>query len=453
MIKFNQFEKIKRAIDEGVEPAELTPLMENENLNEGILSSIMNYFSKILGGKVAKLDTIVGKYKDNEHDYWAKWADANFKFNEADSLIKQTSDPSEKEKYFEMKQRAEKLLKVVDTSRDEVNDALSRQAQQLIKGNARLGDYYLMIKAQADEEVANESYKKLKKLSDKDTVDTLYRKMEADTENARKKEEEFKKKYGGQATGNMNVFRSAEGNTLTKLGVDDPNDMIYKDLSDVKDELDEIAADEKKKKNLEMYLASKIKRTKDKLADESKHNPSGSLDATAKHIVDTLEKKIDYLQKAGFATSAKSDVKDEVKKNPEIVTPVTAKEVGKENVADTIDKSIENTGGGDAEEVIEDINKTAEKFFADARSIIEDTVGNISDAQYEFLKNDLMALFGKLTFAYKNEKKQMKMRTLQMSIVNFANKVYEYKKENNKLDRNLTDTELGELFDTYNKTN
>lgn len=446
MIKFNQFEKIKNAIDEGVDMAELTPLMESENLSEGIFSSIMNYFSKLLGGKIDKLDKIISKYKSNEHDYWAKWADANFKFNEADTLMRQTSDPSEKEKYLEMKQRADKLLKVVDSSRDEVNDALSRQAQHIIKGNARLGDYYLMVKAKADEEVANESYKKLKKLSDKDTVDTLYKKVEVDTENARKKEEEFKKKYGGQSTGSMSGFRGAGESTLSKLGVDDIDDMVYKELNDVRDELDEIAADDKKKKNLEVYLASKIKRVKDKLADETKKGPSTSLESTAKHIISTLEKKIDYLQRAGFSTK----VKDEVKSNPEVVTPVTTPEIGKENVADTIQNSIDKVGD-DAKDVIEDLTKETDKFFKDAKSIIEDTTGPISDERYELLKDDLVSLFGKLTFAYKRDNKEMKMRTLQMSIVNFAGKVYEYKKKKNKLDGSLTDIELEELFDTYNK--
>lgn len=205
LVKFKVFEKAKVSIEDN--GCAMESVFENERVDEGVFSDIVNYFSRVLGGKVGKLDKLVNRYKNNEEEYWPKWADANFKYNEADSLIKQTSDPAEKSKYQEMRERADKLLTQVDKGRDEVNDSLVRQAQHVIKNNGRLKDYYLMIKAKADEEVANENYRKLKKLSDKETVETLYKKMEADTENARTKEQQFKKKYGEQVSTTLPVSK------------------------------------------------------------------------------------------------------------------------------------------------------------------------------------------------------------------------------------------------------
>ena len=92
IVKFNHFEKIKESLDDNMS-SEAYAILEDAGveINEGILSSIRNYLSKLLGGRVSKLDSIIRKYKDNEADYWENWSDANFKLNKAEAGVKEVS--------------------------------------------------------------------------------------------------------------------------------------------------------------------------------------------------------------------------------------------------------------------------------------------------------------------------------------------------------------------------
>jgi len=172
----------------------------------------------------------------------------------------------------------------------------------------------------------------------------------------------------------------------------------------------------------------------------------------------TLEIKINYLQKPRGANTdnTKREIVADVKKNTEMVTPATNQELGTDKVTQTISTAITNTEKTveqpAVEDVEENITKQIDKFFADSRSIIEENTGEMPDKAYGHLKNDLVGLFGKLTFYYKKEKKEMNLRSVQMGVVNFATEIFNYKKDRKKLEVDLADKELDELFDTYNSS-
>lgn len=149
-----------------------------QDLNEGLFSGIANFFSRMFGGKVSDLDRIIGKYKQNESDYWDRWINANHQLNKAELMHGQTNDAVKKQEYVEMAERNEKLLVQIEKTRNEVNDALDRQADNIIGGNKRLFDYWDFKKAKADEEVARKKYEVLKGKADENTLNTLYAHVE-----------------------------------------------------------------------------------------------------------------------------------------------------------------------------------------------------------------------------------------------------------------------------------
>lgn len=296
LLKFNTFERIKNAvINEGVDPAELTPLFESEDINEGIFSAIKNFFSKMLGGKIDKIDKIIQKYKDNEAEYWKKWGEANFAYNKAETMMKELSDPAQKAKHMEMRERADKLLGQIDKSRDGVNDALSRQAALIIKGSDRLTDYYLMMKAKADEEVAQNSYKGLKKVADENTVDTLYKKVEVDAARARKKEEEFKKKYGASVGGGSTPTKITgdKEQPFKNFGITDLQDFVLTSDKEFNEKVSNMPKSnikllvgymKKEMSRIESEVSKEIKALQDKLKDL---NPTDT-------DIDDKRKKLDH---------------------------------------------------------------------------------------------------------------------------------------------------------------
>lgn len=469
IVKFNQFERIQESLDND-RLSEAYAILESEGveINEGVLSSIRNYLSKLLGGRVSKLDTIIKKYKDNEADYWENWADANFKLNKAEATLKEVSGP-ERNRFEEARKMAHRLLDQIDETRKKVNASLEKQAGLITKNNTRLSDYYTAAKAKADEAVAKEAYEEAKKNADDHTINSLHDKLQKAIAEAKKRDAEFRENYG--STDKSSGISKDEQSVMSRLGVDDPDDMIYQELTDnVKKQLE----DSNKDKKMESYLTNKLKRIKDKSNDELRRlnarfkdlegdakekigKEISEINRVTQQLVHTLDQKIDYLQKPKSAPTdnAKREIVTDIKQNAEIVTPVTKQELSKDKVEQAVSTAVKQTElrveAPVTADVEKEIAKQTDKFFRDSRSIIEDNTGAMDDKVYDHLKNDLVSLFGKLTFFYKKEKKEMNLRSVQMSVVNFATEVYEYKKKRKKLEVDLAEKELNELFDTYNK--
>ena len=481
IVKFNHFEKIKESLDDNMS-SEAYAILEDAGveINEGILSSIRNYLSKLLGGRVSKLDSIIRKYKDNEADYWENWSDANFKLNKAEAGVKEVSG-FERTRFQEAKKMALRLLDQIDETRKKVNASLEKQAELVTKNNTRLSDYYEVAKAKADEAVAKDAYDAAKDSADDRTITSLHDKMMRDIAEAKRRDAEFRKNHGEESTektSGSSGIPKVEQSILSRLGVYDLDDIIYQELTDdVKQELDGKNKDNKMSsyisnilKRIQGKSQSEVKKLRDEIADLDDEDSRYDTDAgelrdeiskinrTTEQLVKTLEIKINYLQKPRGANTdnTKREIVADVKKNTEMVTPATNQELGTDKVTQTISTAITNTEKTveqpAVEDVEENITKQIDKFFADSRSIIEENTGEMPDKAYGHLKNDLVGLFGKLTFYYKKEKKEMNLRSVQMGVVNFATEIFNYKKDRKKLEVDLADKELDELFDTYNSS-
>ena len=459
--KFQLFERLSIG---AIERGEHITILNESNLDEGIFSSITNFFSRMLGGSVAKLDKIITKYKENEVDYWVEWADIRGKFDEADALSKEAkADPVQKMKYEEQKERIKKLQTQLENKRRDVSDALIRQSNGIIKDSERLKDYWEMKKAVADEDVAKDSYTEVKKSTDDEKIHDLF---DVEIQNAvklaKQKNDEFKEKYGDLSGGSFFNQVPAENDDLTVSGIkiktliSSPLEELKTKLKDVSNErLDDVLKYfEKELKKIKDQRDDDIKNIRNRVQDKAQAaKESDDVAKKVKIIIDNIQSKIDHIDQ--LLLSGKG-LKQEIKRNPDIVTDATTKELGVEGtdkaVVNAIAKTAETVKKPDAAKVELVITDQVKKNFTSAKATVEEAIGKpIDDGHYTHIKNDMIALYGKLVFYYKDLNKDITSKTLEFGLIDFAAELYKYKEKNNSLTKDLSVKELDELFQKYEK--
>lgn len=437
--KFKTFESISNSLDKGI------PI--NESLDEGVISSVTNFLSKMFGGAVSKIDKILDKYKTAEVDYWKDWADARGKSAEAEVLAKVAkTDVIQQAKYKEQQARIDKLLKQVEDKRADVKDALERQAKSIIKNSDRLNDYWNMKKAVLDEQAARESYSVVKKSTDNETIHDLFdNEIQKAAKKAKEKEAEFKAEYGGKK------FKDSEDDDDDDYSVSGikMKDLMTRSLSDMKPQLKTLDGDE-----IKTLLDAFNREIKDKT--EYFKNTISDKDELFKEKSELSKRTQPILDFIKTLVGTTKDVKKEVKQEPDVVTDVTAKEIGAENVNKAVDDAVatasaevKNPGVKDVVGVITDQVK---KNFQSAKGSIEEAVGGpIEDSHYTHLKNDMIALYGKLSFYYEKLGSKLTSKTLEFGLIDFASEILKYKKKKGLLTKDLPKADLEKLFDTYSK--
>lgn len=386
LTSFDQFERIYESVETG------TPIDLNEaEINEGIFAGIMNFFSKVFGGRITDIDKILRKYKDNEAKYWGKWANANHEYNKATANREASSDPVDKRKNLEMMERASALIKQTTKSRHELNDALNRQAVIIIRGNSRLRAYWDMKKAKADEYVANKNYTSLKTEVDSDTVDELYDRVKETQEKAKKKIAQMPK---GGATIEFGDYRdaSSEKNAvpMSKFGIHDLDDFVYSsdDLWDARIKL-------MPKENL-VILADQLKDTIDKIKTETN-------DEVAKY-----KKKLDTV-----AGDKRIRIDKELKH---------IESYAEEDVQRLEDRLTQVAG----------VTKPEEPEVAlrieEAKDKIMKKVGDVGDKELGLVMDDMLALYDKLPNEDKDENKEEDIRMVQL--IDFSSDIYTFRQQN-----------------------
>lgn len=434
------------------------------SLNEGVLSSITNYFSRMLGGSVAKLDKILDKYKDNEVEYWVDWAEARGKMAEVEVLANTTkSDPIDRTKYTEQRERVKKLQGQVEKKRDSVNDALTRQANAIIKNSARLKDYWEMKKAKVDEEAARESYSEVKKSTDNDTIHELFdNEIKRAAKKAKEKDAEFREKHGSISDAKF-LDQAPSGDEDLSISGIKIKDLVSKPIIELQQKLKSISNEqlnviqgylEKQLKNIKDQRDEDIK-LKGKLSDKTQASKEiDDISKKVKPVIDVLQSKIDYIDQ--LLLSSKDALKQEIITDPEVVTDNTVKELGQKGtnaaITDAIKDASEDSDKPTVKNVMSEIDDRVKKNFEESRGIIEEEVGEkIEDSEYAHLKNDLIALYGKLVFYYNKLDSNMESKTLQFGLIDFAANIYEYKKKNGLLKKDLSKAELDKQFEKYQK--
>ena len=167
-------------------------------LNESkSIDNIMNWLSTNFGGSVSKIDTLLAVILSIEEDYMKEWNDIQ---TEIDSLEVQKaqikSDPAEAKKLERMISRNQKLLDALSKKRRSAIDAVEKKVEDATKGKQRLISYWNMKKSEAESDVAEKLYKMAKNLTDSSIADELYDKYKDAALMAKKKDEQFRSKFG-----------------------------------------------------------------------------------------------------------------------------------------------------------------------------------------------------------------------------------------------------------------
>ncbi len=167
-------------------------------LNESkSMDNIMNWLSTNFGGSVSKIDALLAGILSIEEDYMKEWNDIQ---TEIDSLEVQKaqikSDPAEAKKLERMISRNQKLLDALSKKRRSAIDAVEKKVEDATKGKQRLISYWNMKKSEAESDVAEKLYKMAKNLTDSSIADELYDKYKDAALMAKKKDEQFRSKFG-----------------------------------------------------------------------------------------------------------------------------------------------------------------------------------------------------------------------------------------------------------------
>jgi len=459
--RFKMFESLSIG---AIERGEYTELI-GESLDEGAISSIKNFFSKMLGGAVDKLDKILRKYREAELEYWTDWADARSRMSSADTLFKDAKDQVNRSKYEEQKERVKRLAIQVDAKHKDILESLRKQADHIIKDSARLKDYYEMKRTKIDEEVARESFEIVKKSTDDTTIHDLFdNHIAAAVKAAREKYGKFQEKYGDIASKDSGFFkdiRTEDDGELRVAGVKIA-DIIARPLEEIQDQIKTMHADalgdilkylEKEAKKTKEKRDEEIKRLKVKVTDKDQLS-AGIEDVMKKcrATLESIEKKTNYIDQLLLSVH---NIGKEIKKNPQIVTDKTPDELGPHNTTVAVNTAIAKAsanGNPTVDNVEAVIDSKVRSNFENAKEIIEESLGEpIDDGAYKHIVNDLVALYGKLVFFYKDMKQNVNARTLEIGLVDFAAQLYKEKKKDGQLNRNLSDKELEKKFEKYAK--
>lgn len=414
---FDQFEKIYESVENG------TPV-KADDINEGIFSGIMNFFSKVFGGRITDLDVLLRKYKDNETKYWGKWAHANHEYNKAAAQREVATDPIDKRKHLEMMERASNLIKQTTVSRHAINDALDRQAQIMIRGNQRLRSYWEMKRAKADEYVADKSYTTLKKEVDADTVDELYDRVKETQEKAKTKIAKMPK---GTSTIEFGDYADKSEETqevpMSKFGVHDLDDFVYSS--------DDLWNDRVKlmpKANL-LIIADQLRDTINRITDETNEEVKKykkQLETAEGGKKERLEKDLKHIE---------SYTAEDIQKLEDRLTQVVGEKPTKDDEPKTT--------------VVTPVQKTGFAIrIEEAIDKIKRKVGDVSEKELNLVMDDMLALYDKMPDEDKDETKEENIRMVQL--IDFSSDIYTFR-QSNKIVGPTTGVNLDNLYKEFKK--
>lgn len=171
---------------------------ELHSLNESnSLSNIFSWLSSNFGGSVSKIDSLLADILEIEENYMKEWNEIQ---TEIDSLEVQKaqikSDPAEAKKLERMIDRNQKLLSTLARKRKAGIESVENKVEDVTKGKQKLISYWNLKKTEAEADVAEKLYKLAKNLTDSSVADDLYDKYKDAALLAKKKDEQFREKFG-----------------------------------------------------------------------------------------------------------------------------------------------------------------------------------------------------------------------------------------------------------------
>lgn len=185
---------------------------ERQVLNEAnSLSNIFNWLGANFGGSVSKIDAILSDILEIEEDYMKEWNEIQ---TEIDSLEVQKaqikSDPAEAKKLERMIDRNQKLINSLSRKRKANIEAVEKKVEEVTQGKQKLISYWNLKKSEAEAEVAEKLYKLAKKFTDSSVADELYDKYKDAALLAKKKDEQFREKFGSLKLSEPSTIETGE---------------------------------------------------------------------------------------------------------------------------------------------------------------------------------------------------------------------------------------------------
>ena len=171
---------------------------EWDSLNEAnVFDKIQNWLSGTFGGSIESLDKLANEYRSAELEYVEKWEDINVELDKLDLERSQTkSDPAEMKRIDRLIQRNNDLMDAQTRSHENKTENIFAKVKDVIKENERVRIYWENLKTKIDANVAEEMYKKAKKLADSSISSSLYSKYKAALLKAKQRDIDFRNKYG-----------------------------------------------------------------------------------------------------------------------------------------------------------------------------------------------------------------------------------------------------------------
>lgn len=171
---------------------------EWDALNEAsVFDKIKTWFSSNFGGAVSKLDGLLSDYRSAELEYVDEWQEIAEEMDKLDLERDQTkSDPAELKKIERYIQRNREVLANSKKAHAKKIDHMMNVVRDVISDNSKLRNYWEMNKSRVDADVSEEMYKRSKDLADPVFSGGLYDKYKAAVLLAKKKDTEFREKYG-----------------------------------------------------------------------------------------------------------------------------------------------------------------------------------------------------------------------------------------------------------------
>ena len=173
-----------------------------ESLNEAnVFDKIKNFLSGAFGGSITKLDSLGEEYRNAEMDYVDEWEKTQEEIDKLELERSQVkADPAEIKKIDRLIIRNNQFINTQAKAHEKKTEQIFDKVRKTIVDNKRLRTYWEKIKTDIDAEVSEDMYKKAKKMADSSLADSLYTKYKDAVLKAKKKDEEFREKYGNLMT-------------------------------------------------------------------------------------------------------------------------------------------------------------------------------------------------------------------------------------------------------------
>jgi len=223
---------------------------EWNELNEAsIFDKVKDWFSVNFGGALNKMENLITEYRSAEEEYIDEWEKVNIELDKLDLQKDQTkSDPAEYKKIERYIQRNQELLSNMKKAHVKKIDHIMVKVKSLINDNAKLRTYWEVNKTRVDSEIAEDMYKRSKDLADETLSRDLYNKYKDSVLRAKKKDEEFKEKYGDLLKGSYKKAAPAQQKSASKSGISEATLDLYitMSLSEFTKEIESLDSKERK---------------------------------------------------------------------------------------------------------------------------------------------------------------------------------------------------------------